>query len=267
MQFDKVTDADIDDIKKLQPNGWPDISKEFERYISYNFCEPIKMLIDNKIIGLGNSIIFRNTAWLAHIIVNKSYRNRGIGYKIVDTLVSDLKTKMIETILLIATELGEPVYKKIGFRYISDYVYLKRETSWIDKEISNNILPYSEQYYNQIVKLDTLISGENRESLIKMYLDDCLIYLDKQILRGFYLPSLGEGPIFAENSDIGIELMKIKYSKVDAAVIPSENEHGINFLIQNGFIKTDSICKRMVLGKDINWRPDCFLCRVGGNYG
>jgi GNAT superfamily N-acetyltransferase len=133
MQYDKLTYSDIDKISHLQPEGWPEITHAFQFYCNHDFCNPVKMTIDNEIVGIGNSILFDKTAWLAHIIVNSDHRNRGIGYKIVDSLIEDIKTRGIETSLLIATELGEPVYIKAGFHKISDYRYFKRESPHSEK--------------------------------------------------------------------------------------------------------------------------------------
>lgn len=93
------------------------------------------------------------------------------------------------------------------------------------------------------------------------------MYAKGSKINGFYLPDLGEGLIFAENSEAGVELMKVKYAKSDKAVIPSENQVGIDFLKQNGFKQIDTKGKRMILGKDISWKPDCVYSRIGGNYG
>jgi N-acetylglutamate synthase-like GNAT family acetyltransferase len=123
MQFDKITYYDLEQIGDLQPEGWRDIKEEFLRYVKNDFCNPVKVSLDNKIIGLGTSILFRNTAWMAHVIVGKEYRNQGIGSQIIDNLLTDLKSKSIESVLLIATELGEPVYKKAGFRPVTDYIW------------------------------------------------------------------------------------------------------------------------------------------------
>jgi len=62
-------------------------------------------------------------------------------------------------------------------------------------------------------------------------------------------------------------VQKSKYPKVDKAVLPSENILGIDFLKRNGFGVAGIKGKRMVLGEDIFWRPDCFFSRIGGNYG
>jgi len=268
IQFDDVTHADMESIRDLQPEGWSDITEAFKYYISYEFCRPIKVVIDDKIIGVGTSIMFENTGWLAHIIVHKDYRNKGIGYKIVENLLNHLLIKSISSVLLIATELGEPVYKKAGFRVISDYIFLKSDQPWRENSTSKKIMPFRVNYYADITKLDKRISGENRESLIEKHLDNSLMYLDNEGLSGFYLPNLGEGLIIADNSLAGIELMKAKYSeKADKAVIPSENQIGLDFLKKNGFVLSETKGKRMIRGEDINWKPECFFSRIGGNYG
>ncbi|MCK5134736.1 MAG: GNAT family N-acetyltransferase [Bacteroidales bacterium] len=267
MQYDIVKHTDLEEIGDLQPDGWPDIINEFGFYITYDFCNPIKATVDNRIVGVGTSIMFENTGWLAHIIVDSNFRNKGIGFQIMERLLNDLKEKSIDSVLLIATEIGEPVYKKAGFKVISDYIYLRKEQPWNETSISKNIVPYKEEFYTEIMKLDKKISGENRESLIKKYLDSSLMFIDNNELNGFYLPNLGEGIIFADNSVAGIELMKKKYSKVDTAVIPSENLLGIDFLKQNGFIESETRGKRMILGEDICWKPNNYFSRIGGNYG
>ena len=267
MQFAKVSYSDLDEIKGLQPDGWPDITDEFRLYLNNDFCIPVKASVASRIVGLGNSMIFENTAWIAHIIVSAEYRNRGIGFQIVNKLLTDIRRKSVESVLLIATEIGEPLYKKAGFRLVSDYLFLKRVDDWNETLISESIVPYTNDYYNEIINMDKSISGEIREPLIKSYLKNGLIYLDSNSLRGFYLPDLGDGIIFADNPAVGIELMKVKHSRVDTAVIPSENKVGIDFLKQNGFKVSETKGRRMLLGRDVLWKPECYFSRIGGNYG
>jgi GNAT superfamily N-acetyltransferase len=178
MQYDNLTYEDIEFIKDLQPDGWNDITDAFNSYIAYEFCNPVKVVTGNRIVGVGASIMFENTGWLAHIIVHRDYRNKGIGFQITKGLLNHLSDKSIHTVLLIATELGEPVYKKAGFRIISDYIYLKRDQPWKDNSFSKNIVTYRQDYYAEIIKLDKSISGENRESLIKKYLGNSVMYLE-----------------------------------------------------------------------------------------
>ncbi|RPH31727.1 MAG: N-acetyltransferase [Bacteroidales bacterium] len=267
MQYDKLTDSDIDKISHLQPEGWSDIIDAFRFYCNHNFCNPIKVTLDNEIVGVGSSMFFDKTAWLAHIIVNPDYRKHGIGSKIVDSLLMSIKTRKIETSLLIATEIGEPVYVKAGFRKVSDYRYFKRESCHIDKQFSDNIQPYEDDFYNDIIQLDAYISGENREKLLKNYLNKSSVFISNKVIDGFYIPGLGEGPIMALTINAAKELMRHKYSTVDKATIPSENQVGIELIKEFGFIETNTIGKRMILGKDIEWKPEMIYSRIGGNFG
>lgn len=267
MQYDKLTYLELEQIKCLQPDGWPDITDAFRFYCDNDYCNPIKVSLDGIIVGIGNSIIFEKTAWLAHIIVSNDFRNQGIGYKIVDYLQNDIKVKGVETSLLIATELGEPVYKKAGFRKVSDYRYFKKEYDLIEKKFSKNIQPYKDAFYKDLIKFDNYVSGENRESLLKNYLNKSFVYYDDNMIQGLFIPNLGEGPIFALTTDAGKELMRFKYSSVDKATIPNENQIGIEFIKELGFIETNTTGKRMILGHDIEWKPTMIYSRIGGNFG
>ena len=267
MQFRTVTYNDLKEIGNLQPEDWPDIVPEFECYIRKEFCHPIKATIENKIVGLGTLIIFDKTCWLAHIIVHKDYRNRGIGFQITGLLLNNQKENVVSTFLLIATELGLPIYKKAGFRIVTEYHYLKRVKPWRDRPIAPNIFPYKNEFFPIILELDKKISGENRRSLLVDYLENTLVYIENNSIKGFYMPDLGEGLILAETNNAGIELMTIKYSKVNKAVLPCDNHAAIDFLKQNGFIVTDTRGTRMIRGKGIDWKSQQIFSRIGGNYG
>ena len=267
MQYSILTYPEIDKISNLQPEGWPDITDAFRFYCSSGFCNPVKITIDNEIVGVGNSILFEKTAWLAHVIVNSEYRKHGIGYKIVDSLLAYIKTRGIETSLLIATELGEPVYKKAGFRKVSDYCFFRRESSNTDKQRIDKIQPYKDKFYNDIIQLDTYILGENRERLLKNHLHKSFVYIKNNVIDGFYIPGLGEGPILSLTTDAGKELMRFKYSTVNKATLPGDNQAGIEFLKEFGFTETNTIGKRMIIGREIDWKPEMIYSRIGGNFG
>ena len=267
MYFTSVTNNDLDQIRKLQPEGWPPIIPEFEFYIKSDFCFPLKVQVDDKIVGVGVSIVHESTAWIAHIIVDSNCRNRGIGSQIVDKLLKNLKKKSVVSCSLIATELGKPVYEKAGFRIVTEYTFLKRERPWKNYPVSKNIISYKEEFQSQIFELDKKIYGENREKLLKGYVENSLIYEENKKVSGCFFPGLREGLIIADEVDAGLELMKVKYAQVDKAVLPSDNIDGINFLKQNGFVVTDKTGTRMVLGKNINWIPQKIYSRIGGNLG
>ncbi len=267
MTFDVVTNNDLNNLSCLQPDGWTDIVPAFEYYINSSFCYPLKTKIDGQIVGLGVSIIFGDTSWLAHIIVNKDFRNRGIGYEIVQKLLLDLKNESCPTCLLIATELGQPVYEKAGFKIVSPYTFFDRGKSRTYLQISKKVVAFHNEHYSKIMSLDRKISGENREMLLQENTKNAMVYIDNYDVKGFYLPGLGEGLIVAESEEAGIELMKLKLSKTDKAVIPSENKTAAEFLLQNGFVESQTKGVRMILGQDVDWQPEKIYSRIGGNFG
>lgn len=266
MTLKPIVFKDLEEIRNLQPENWSDIIPDIEFYLKSTFCNPIKATIDNKIVGTGTLIIFENTCWIAHIIVDSNFRNKGIGSQIVIELLKKVKDESIETCSLIATDLGKPVYLKAGFRIETEYIFLKREKQWTDCSVSKNVIPFEEKYRTAIYELDKVISGENREILLKLYLENSMLYVENENVGGYYLPDLKEGLIFADTNEAGLELMKLKYSTVDKAVIPFENVKGLEFLKQKGFIET-SIGTRMVLGKSLNWDFSKMYSRIGGNFG
>lgn len=267
MTFSRIKNKDLREVRQLQPEGWSDIIPEFEYYINNDFCFPVKVVDDKKITGIGSAIILKNTAWLAHIIVDRKYRGRGIGSQIVEYLLKIIREQSVDTCLLIATEPGLPVYQKTGFKIITEYVFLKRIKPWIAYADSKRILPYKSDYYSMITELDRKISGEDRKVLIDKFLKKSLVYVENNMVNGFFLPGLGEGLIIADTVEAGLELMKIKYSVYDKAILPADNYHGIEFLKQNGFMEADTKGTRMILGKNMTWRPEMIYSRIGGNFG
>jgi hypothetical protein len=71
----------------------------------------------------------------------------------------------------------------------------------------------------------------------------------------------------ATTEEAGLALMKLKYSKIEKAVLPGENHTGINFLKQHGFALSDTRGTRMILGQEVVWKPKQIFGRIGGNFG
>jgi len=267
MKFSGFENSDLCHISHLQPEGWPDIVQAFKEYLELDICKPFKMLNHGEIIGLGSYTVFGRNAWLAHIIVHKEMRNRGTGSKIVEELLKRVKNENIESITLISTELGAPVYIKAGFIKVTDYMFFTRYSDYFTNDFSERIIPYHSQWYKEIIELDKLATGENREGLLRKYLPGSYLITDKKKVRAFYIPGLCEGPVIANSEEPGLEMLKFKQRNVENAVVAIENQAALNFLIQNGFEQIKKTGVRMVIGKHPNWNPVKIFSRIGGNYG
>ena len=91
MNFGTIEESELDQVEALEPKGWTGMRERFSQYVSSDFCDPVKVFVEDRIIGVGASIRFKQTAWLAHIVVHEDYRNRGIGLQIVNKLMSNLQ--------------------------------------------------------------------------------------------------------------------------------------------------------------------------------
>ncbi len=267
MNLSPITATDLEELRKLQPEGWSDIIPETEFYIRSPFCFPLKAQTENCMAGMGSAIIYENTAWLAHIIVHPDFRNRGIGLHIVNELLQIVECRHIKSCLLIATELGRPVYTKAGFRPVTEYVFMIRENAMPPGSCSTNVISYTGKFRKQLLQMDKLITGENRESLLSLHMDESLLYVSDDALHGYYMPSLKEGPVIADTQEAGLELMKIKCAASQRVVLPADNLLAIDFLGKNGFVQSSTQGTRMIRGSDIDWQPGNIYSRIGGNFG
>ena len=258
---------DLPFVRHLQPEGWKDITVSMIEYCQQSFCKPIKVVDQDSIIAIGALILHGSTAWLGHIIVGESYRGQGIGGKVVRYLV-DIGTNLgASSINLVATSLGEPVYKKVGFRKVGTYHVFKRHNDFLPKPLSNRLQIATAAHFDEILKLDGDITGEDRRGLIGNHLSKAIIVTQEGSVEGYYFPQLGQGPIYAKTKQAGLELMGLKYSTIDSGGLPSENTAGIQFLIENGFEQENNAPLRMTLGDETYWNPTSIFSRIGGNYG
>jgi GNAT superfamily N-acetyltransferase len=259
-------EKDIEEAKELQPAGWPDILSHMQYYARSEYCRPYKLLHNEKISGIGAVICHGRTAWLAHIIVHPDHRNKGFGKMMTQHLIESVDRSIYETILLIATELGEPIYRKLGFKEETEYLFYTRETLFPQTSDIPGISPYKSKYLDEMLALDLLISGEDRSWRLKQHLEGAIVYIENNKIEGYHLPSLGEGLIVASGTTAGINLMKFRNSRISNSALPVNNSAGVAFMRDNGF-KEIRRAKRMHLGKKINWQPKNLYNRVSGQIG
>jgi GNAT superfamily N-acetyltransferase len=264
MQIADITLNDLEELKELQPDGWPNIEPHYQFYISSSFCKPIKISVNGDIAGIGASILHKSTAWLGHIIVHKEFRNRGIGTAVTRTLCERLSNN-IESISLIATQPGEPVYQKLGFKKETEYYFFKNEL--VKKLVYEaECIKDGYPYIAQILQMDKVMSGEDRTLLLSGHLQDSKVFIYRDRVMGFYLPTLGEGLIVATDKSAGIELLKLRLQNKSVSILPRENQTCIDFLTANNF-EFYQKGTRMSLRRTAGFKPEMLFNRIAGNLG
>ena len=154
--------ADIEKLPLVQPPTWYDIRPIHKFYLEAPYCETYKIEIEGELVSVGTVIYHDDVAWLAHILVHENHRKKGLGRAISKHVLDAALNKGIKTVYLKATDMGAPVYAKLGFEVETEYlIYKEFNTEQIEGE-SENIHPYSDEFKQDILDLDKRISGENR---------------------------------------------------------------------------------------------------------
>ncbi len=265
MEILPLNQSDLNLLSAIQPLDWTDISIPIQFYLKAAYCFPFKAIIDGKFVGTGTAILHKKTGWLSTIITHSGYRNQGIGKMITEHLVHFLKSHNCDHIYLIATALGEPVYKKAGFNVHCKYAFYG-DINLQELEISEFIIPFQTSYKKAIFKIDYEISGENRSQHLEPFMEDSFVYFENGIVKGAYFPTFGDGLVIAESEKAGIELMKKRFQNFKMASIPEENLAANNFMKSMGYLSKVSN-PRMYFGKQMNWNPMGVFNRVGGKIG
>jgi predicted N-acetyltransferase YhbS len=264
MKIRALKPEDVENISALNPEGWGDITPYFRFYMANPACHPFVAEDGGRVIGSGNYNYQGEIAWLSHIIVAPEYRKQGIGKAITEFLVSELKKKACKSVMLIATPMGEPVYKKVGFQTLSKYIFLKGPK--LNYSASDGIRPFQKTDMPALLELDLEVTGENRYHLLGHQTEGWVVFRGSDLI-GFYLPKLWGGPVIAKYPEAGKALLGIRMKEKEAIVLPEQNLLGTGFLMDHGFKEFHEPGMRMYLGENLHWQPSKIFGRIDGAFG
>lgn len=254
MKIRKINKNEIKYAQDLLPANWDSNLEElFHKHGDDGIFHPLAAVKNDTLIGYGNAFIFGKTAWLGNINVEREYRRHGIGIEITAQLLQHCFRSGATSINLIATEAGEPLYKKLGF--VEDTLYLFY-TGWYDGDIQGRIEKIQKRDRCRVLEINHHVTGEVKDSVLHEYLASGYKYLDDDNkITGFYLPCYGNGMVLAMDDISGRELLKFKHHRREnMSVLSEENESGVSLLEELNFRKV-SKSKRMYLGEYTPWLP------------
>jgi len=259
----KVRPALIEDarfLRDLPPAEWfIKLDELFLLHYKNKYFYSVVVELDNIIIGFGNLIIHKNSAWFGNIIVHKNHQRKKIGTEIIRYLQVYLDEIKIDSRVLIATREGRALYDTLGFLVGEDYQFYRGQC---DISVNENIRPISVNDYEAVFELDKKITGENRRVFLQQFVSQGYIYEKEGVLFGFFIPNIGSGPIYTLDEEAGISLLKFKHGKEScASVVPKANKDALMFFRYNRFEHFGEAV-RMYHGKDVQWEPQNVYSRM-----
>ena len=269
LRIRQIEQSEIPRLQNFPPEDWNlDLPRLFSFHFGHPYFYPAVAEVDKKIIGCGIALTHETLSWLGTIIVLPEYRRRGFGKEITSHLMHYCKDMGCTTQLLTASEMGEPVYTKLGFKTSAEYIFYKRESIVPIQRISN-VREVRKGDIKYIKELDREITGEERFPFLERFLSTGCVYNPDKLDHptGIYLPDFGSGLILARNSEAGIALMKARLNRgKKTAVLPSTNMIAREYLFSEGF-RDYRAAPRMVLGDDVQWNPAMLYNRAAGYCG
>lgn len=273
--LENLTEKDIPALIRLTKSaGWDYNLEELSTIFSTGKVYGHRSQL-GEVISAAAIILYDNDslASIGMVLVNQEYRGLGLGKEVTKICMDSVSPNT--TIMLVASNAGEPVYKKLGFETIS-YVYKVSCDCYIPSNnihgIQVEITPYSETEFSEVVKLDEKAYGVNRRELLFHRINQAkksLVVKDKHGgIIGFGLSiqgtkSLVLGPLVTPNDEIAallIDDLVNNYTGKLRIDLASGHENFMRFLEKQGF---DNVTKRPMMV--IN--PDKFPQRNGTLYG
>ena len=267
-EIHRLSAADIPLLTSLQPLGWGDIRAVFRQHIGRPYFIGIKIIAEKKMIGVGQLVMNKEYCWLGNIITHTDFRRKGIGVLITKELIRIGKEEGAHSILLIATQLGEPLYKKLGFEFVSNYLFFRNPAPASVSFSNPNIRPARSDDHAQILSMDKMASGEDRHLMLQFHFDNCFVHSSNtSSIDGFHMPDLGEGLIVAQTTAAGFQLFEKRQSAgKPIIVIPKENFAMRQILEEKGY-QAYREAQFMKIGPMKSWRPEMIYGHIGGNLG
>jgi GNAT superfamily N-acetyltransferase len=95
--------------------GWNQTESDWLRFIDMQPDGCFVVELNGCSVGTTTTCIFDNVAWVAMVLVDKDSRGQGIGTKLLRHSLDYLTARKVKTVRLDATDLGRPIYEKLGF--------------------------------------------------------------------------------------------------------------------------------------------------------
>ncbi len=109
--------ADVPSALQLSMQaGWNQTPGDWSRMLNLEPHGCLVAEVAGAVVGTTVCCTFEEIAWLAMVLVDVSFRDRGIGRRLVQAGLKYADDAGVRTVRLDATPLGRPVYERLGFQ-------------------------------------------------------------------------------------------------------------------------------------------------------
>jgi GNAT superfamily N-acetyltransferase len=210
---------------------------------------------DGVVVGAGAALHLGATGWIGGICVVPAARGRGFGGALTEAAIAWLHGHGATTVLLYATELGRPVYERLGF--VADGA----ADLWVGQAPEPvsmpGIRPGRPGDVETALAIDADATGEDRSAISRALWPTRAFVFEGA--RGATIGGrFGGGAVVARDPEAGAALLRTSLAaqigQIRAAA-PTGNTAAAETLRDHGF-RRDFTTPRMRLGPPVAARPD-----------
>jgi GNAT superfamily N-acetyltransferase len=233
--------------------------------------------LDGELVGVAAGAHFGASGWVGGVAVTPERRRAGLGGALTEAVVAHLRDRRAGTVQLLATELGRPVYQRLGFAAETEYRTLTGPPApgepgappWglAAKPGHAGAAPAAGVRAGRpgdraaVLALDRQATGEDRGRLLDaLWPAGGLVTGGEGAPRGFHLasPWRSGGATIAADPKAGLALLEaVRRGGAEelSVSVPAGNRAGLLALEAAGF-RERSVTTRMRLGPPLPWRPE-----------
>jgi len=253
---------------------WGDRRAFFDFAVRHPECEPMVAEVGRTIAGTVVATRHGFTGWIGLVFVSEDQRRAGLGSALTKAALERLEQAACRTISLVATDMGRPIYERLGFEVVGRYIGLTRPGAPTDGDDDGaTARAFHLRDLDAVCRLDAWATGEDRSHLLQaIALEGAGIVVDAASgsrrlrgggprIRGFSLPSGWGGwpTIAATPGDALLLLEGIRRTRgTDRALhnaVLEQNVPGRRLLLDAGWQETWRGV-RMIRGEPLDWHPD-----------
>jgi GNAT superfamily N-acetyltransferase len=234
---------------------------------------------DGELAGVAAGAWFGATGWVGGVAVVPERRRAGLGGALTEAVVAHLQGSGAGTVLLHATEVGRPVYQRLGFLAEAEYLTLAGPPlsaagpaggggAGLDPgggyaaggPNANGVRAGRAGDLAAVSALDRQATGEDRARLLTaLWPAGGLVAGEQDAAFGFHLASPWRpgGATVAADPEAGLTLLQAarRVDTLEVSVsVPDGNQAARQALAAAGFLER-SRTTRMHLGPPVPWRP------------